>query len=476
MNRRICITVARIGGQGLTRTAPLIALFSLCLWQSAAIAACPPVPSWASGRTGSCDLQVDAGGSWGTVTFQDETAGGNRNEVGTHRSHGSNHIWYDVVADGYEGRPPGSCIQNGACPWQNNDVGHIWGGRSEQIVLVKNVEIKNAFKTVNGPHVDTLQGYQAGLATVSPVSVINTILRNSDDQILLYGNMHSAPLVFQNVLIEQEAWFDEDCLARNTDPWCGATNGIFSDVPTPVWLVHVDIRNTANLRIGGNVTELILIGTNESVLDVEISADRVRRYASIEAALSAGHAEPPFLRLACAGWASPPAGCDSRLGADGSAPPGPSGGGSGGTPPGEGGGEGGGGSGATPSISKLILYDTDSGLPIHDPWNGEDIDIQSHPNVSVEAIVSGAPGSVLFSFNGSALRTENGAPYAIIGDSGPGALHPWTSIPQGGQHVLRVIPFTEANTSGEMGTEKTLLFQVEGSTALGVPGKPELLH
>ena len=496
MHRRVRIAATQIAAS--------VGLLSLILAPQTAFAACPAVPSWADGRNGACQLEVAAGNGWGVVTFQDEQAGGERDRVGTHGTRDANHVWHDLRADGYEGRPPGSCTRPGECGMENIDVGHVWGSRNERIVLIKNVEIKNAFKTTRTasikPHVDTLQGYQAGLSSSDPQWLViqDTLLRNSDDQILLLGNMKSAGVLLQNLVVEQEAWFDDDCSARNDtyeikDPWCAATNGIGSTIPDiPLWMVNVRFINTKSFSVDLGVHPLILIDTPDSewyFRKGNAKPARVYRYDSIEEALAdrscadCPHVPPPFVELSCTGWASPPAGCVDRLGPNGSTPPadgagsGSSGGGSsGGGSTGGGGSSSGGGGTAELAVSRLVLYDADRDTPIFDPWNGETIDLRAYPNVSIEAIVNGGPGSVLFTLDGSPVRTENGTPYAIGGDAGPGAYEPWTSVPQEGNHRLRATPFSAANASGQAGTSKTVTFNVNGEVQLGRPGRPQLLR
>lgn len=281
------------------------------------------------------------------ITFEREVANAlNARVLGTHNTAcknagGCNYLFWNVRADGYAGRPPGSCLTPGQCPeMEDQDVGHIWGSGKEKTVLIHGVELKNAFKVRHDPHVDTLQIFQGGHnAGRWPAVIQNTILRNSDDQILLTGNMTLHTLVLQNVLIEEEQWFENDCKAR-AKLWaplhqaCAANNVIGSTAPVVVWLISLrKLGPTPALALATNVARAIVIdsleddGSNGGAWKRHRTQFRgtVAHYASIEDALAAGETEPPFLEASCSGWLIPPVGCSSTLGPDdgSSSPPPP---------------------------------------------------------------------------------------------------------------------------------------------------------
>jgi len=80
-------------------------------------------------------------------------------------------------------------------------------------------------------------------------------------------------------------------------------------------------------------------------------------------------------------------------------------------------------------------------------------------NLSVRANVSGSPGSVRFSYDGTVnYQTENVAPYAIKGDAS-GDYNPWT--PAVGSHTLTASPYTGSNATGTAGTALTVNFTVQ---------------
>jgi hypothetical protein len=66
-------------------------------------------------------------------------------------------------------------------------------------------------------------------------------------------------------------------------------------------------------------------------------------------------------------------------------------------------------------------------------------------------------GSVIFKVDGVNFRTENGAPYAIAGNTGSN-YDPWT--PSLGNHTLVVTPYSGSNGSGTVGTPITVNFSV----------------
>ena len=75
--------------------------------------------------------------------------------------------------------------------------------------------------------------------------------------------------------------------------------------------------------------------------------------------------------------------------------------------------------------------------------------------VSVAAVTEPViVGSVLFVLNNVPVRTENGAPYSIAGDSG-GVFRPWNPVLNMG-YTLSATPFTERGASGDRGVSLTV--------------------
>lgn len=91
-------------------------------------------------------------------------------------------------------------------------------------------------------------------------------------------------------------------------------------------------------------------------------------------------------------------------------------------------------------------------------------------NINIRANTNPATvGSVTFTLNGSIIRTENGAPYAIGGDNGT-ALWPWTLAP--GNYTLVVTPFTSSNGQGTRGNAMTVNFTVVTSGTTSTTTQP----
>jgi hypothetical protein len=67
-------------------------------------------------------------------------------------------------------------------------------------------------------------------------------------------------------------------------------------------------------------------------------------------------------------------------------------------------------------------------------------------------------GSVVFILDGQKVRTENGVPYALAGDSPSGDYHAW-SLPLG-DHTLTAIPYSKYNGIGREGGSLTIHFTV----------------
>ena len=81
---------------------------------------------------------------------------------------------------------------------------------------------------------------------------------------------------------------------------------------------------------------------------------------------------------------------------------------------------------------------------------------------SVEFIVKDAAGQTLIQ------RTENIAPYALLGDRSRTFYNPW--FPEPGEYSLEVIPYSERNASGLAGDKRITQFTVlENTTTLSEP-------
>jgi endoglucanase len=120
------------------------------------------------------------------------------------------------------------------------------------------------------------------------------------------------------------------------------------------------------------------------------------------------------------------------------------------------------GQGNVGTVKHLTLVDADRDEAIagFDPMkNGATLNLNKLPTplLSIEAVTEGTVGSVRFELNGQVVRTDNGNPFAIAGDTG-GDYREWT--PRPGEYTLRATPFAQPDAQGAAGTPLTLEFKV----------------
>jgi hypothetical protein len=114
-----------------------------------------------------------------------------------------------------------------------------------------------------------------------------------------------------------------------------------------------------------------------------------------------------------------------------------------------------------PEVTGLFLINADTDQVIQEIHDGDTFNRQllSTLNLNVQAITTGATGSVRFGLDAtSSFRLENFAPYALFGDNG-GNDFVAGSIALG-QHTLTATPFTGANATGTTGTAETVDFEI----------------
>lgn len=114
------------------------------------------------------------------------------------------------------------------------------------------------------------------------------------------------------------------------------------------------------------------------------------------------------------------------------------------------------------AVTSFSLIDASTNLPVagYDPIpNGVNIPRSSLPNqVNVRANVEESPGSVVFSFKGTAgFRTENVAPYALFGD----AAGNYGSLPlTNGLQTIAATPYTNEGGLGDPGLSAAVNFTI----------------
>jgi len=118
-------------------------------------------------------------------------------------------------------------------------------------------------------------------------------------------------------------------------------------------------------------------------------------------------------------------------------------------------------------VVSFTLVHTD-GSEIGTLVNGTEIDLLSIGNFSIRADVCNNPvGSVRFTLNGNILRTENGIPYSIHGDSN-GNFAPWNPSP--GNYTLTATPYSGSGGGGTTGISEIVNFTVAEQQSPGCTG------
>lgn len=295
-------------------------------------------PLWSSGRNTKGYLIVDSG-SLGTIEFKSEyhnsypREGDHDGEIPVDR------VAYNWNLDGYEGKPFGSFRTRGKGKFEDLDLAHpAWSNGSYRNVLIKNWHIKNAYKTRPEPHVDVTQVFDA-VGWGGWFVVQDSSFKNSDDGLVQWQfgyqsnafpmykgkpQTEFAGVVVQGVTLKQEAGFVADAVARSkvlgTDPIVNQRNHIGSwNEPNVGWFINFK-TNGWPITLQQRWEKVIVVGSLPdfffrtgdayafSVAKIPHSNEpcafecRVFVYPSIEAALAAGHQEPPFVRLSKSGW------------------------------------------------------------------------------------------------------------------------------------------------------------------------------
>jgi hypothetical protein len=113
-----------------------------------------------------------------------------------------------------------------------------------------------------------------------------------------------------------------------------------------------------------------------------------------------------------------------------------------------------------PEVTSLLLINADTDQVIEEINDGDVFNRQLLPtlNLSVQAITTGATGSVRFGLDATSnFRVENFSPYVIFGDNSGDIAGGSIAL---GQHTLTATPFTGANATGTAGTLETVDFEI----------------
>ncbi len=112
-------------------------------------------------------------------------------------------------------------------------------------------------------------------------------------------------------------------------------------------------------------------------------------------------------------------------------------------------------------VTGLFLVDAATNTDIGPLLHGDTLDRSELPDeLSIRAVVSGGPGSVVFGLDGNpAFQTENVSPYVLGGDAPLGDYTPVSFST--GDHTVTVTPFAGAGASGAAGGSRTITFKVQ---------------
>ena len=127
------------------------------------------------------------------------------------------------------------------------------------------------------------------------------------------------------------------------------------------------------------------------------------------------------------------------------------------------------------SISSFTLLNATTDLEIGPLADGDVINLAelNGDPINVRANTSPATvGSVVFTLQGTPFRTENAAPYALVGNSG-NDYYPWSPSP--GSYELQATPFPQSKGQGTAGSALTVTFTVVDQPIASAPAVPSSL-
>jgi len=324
-----------------------------------------PSSSWVPQRDGNGNIVVNTESVYGTVIFENERSDElilSGFPVGHNLPAVDNRIFYNLMLDGYGDLSFGNCLTRSylmdesdptrsICEAnENKDLMRVWANSNPDLqhVLLKNLVVKNAFRSYNVvdgvvvqtssalPHTDTFQTFFGGNADEDPEWLViqDSVFKNSDNNLMITGGNRFKGFLYQNLLTTCEQEFLDDKHQRILNDYaeflpdetptlrgCGNFMGASSNEPALVWLVEVAPGN-GKANVSNNNAPVIVVGSNNEDLLVFtrnasnqiVPHENVHRYAYIEDALADGHMRPPFLNLSCTGWRLAPSNCESIQG------------------------------------------------------------------------------------------------------------------------------------------------------------------
>ncbi len=127
------------------------------------------------------------------------------------------------------------------------------------------------------------------------------------------------------------------------------------------------------------------------------------------------------------------------------------------------------------SISSFTLFNATTDSEIGPLADGDVINLAELNGDAINVRANTSPatvGSVVFALQGATFRTENAAPYALLGNSG-NDYYPWRPTP--GNYELRATPFSASKGQGTAGSSLTVSFVVVDEPVASAPAAPSSL-
>lgn len=124
------------------------------------------------------------------------------------------------------------------------------------------------------------------------------------------------------------------------------------------------------------------------------------------------------------------------------------------------------------AVTELALIDVSSNQKMGTLNDGDVLDINSlSGGANVQALVTGAVGSVVFEWNGAPFKTESVAPYAFCGDAS-GFFGKCTELAAVGSYTIKATPYSMGQGMGTAGTSIFVSFTITDSPVPTLPPVP----
>jgi hypothetical protein len=127
------------------------------------------------------------------------------------------------------------------------------------------------------------------------------------------------------------------------------------------------------------------------------------------------------------------------------------------------------------SVTSLQLVNTSTNAVVATIADGARINVPADTPLSINAVTTGAVGSVQFGYGSNAkFKVESTAPYAFCGDSGPTPTYARCAQLIAGTHTVTATPFSASGATGAPGAtfKRTFTIVMTGSAPVPVPTLP----